>query len=264
VRLTVLGSGTSHGVPMIGCTCPVCTSPDPRNRRLRTSAAGRLGDATVLIDTTPELRLQALAHGLDRVDAVAFTHAHADHVMGFDELRRFAELAGRPVPVYAAPSTMVRLHRLFEYAITDAGWVGHGVPVVHWHTWTGPVQIAGHMLTPVTVRHGPLPATAVRIDAPDGASLAWCPDCCGIPAASMDRLRGLDVLFLDGLRHRPHPTHFTVAEAVAVIRDLAPRQAWLIHMTHDLDHAETEAALPACPEVPGGIRLAYDGLEVEV
>jgi len=136
--------------------------------------------------------------------------------------------------------------------------------VVHWHTWTGPVQIAGHMLTPVTVRHGPLPATAVRIDAPDGASLAWCPDCCGIPAASMDRLRGLDVLFLDGLRHRPHPTHFTVAEAVAVIRDLAPRQAWLIHMTHDLDHAETEAALPACPEVPGGIRLAYDGLEVEV
>jgi len=231
---------------------------------MRTSAAVRLGERTLLIDTSPELRLQAVTHGIDRLDGVALTHAHADHVMGFDDLRRFAELAERAIPVYAHPSALARVQRIFAYAITDDGWGRFGIPIVHWHAWTEPVEMAGHRLTPVLLEHGALPALGVRVDAPDGASLAWCPDCCGIPAASMDRLRGLDVLFLDGLRHTPHPTHFTVAEAVEAIRRLAPRRAYLIHMAHDLDHAETEAALPRLPEVPGGIRLAYDGLEVEV
>ena len=264
MHLTVLGSGTSHGVPMIGCRCPVCTSDDPRNRRMRTSAAVRLGDETLLIDTTPELRLQAVAAGLDRVDAVVYTHAHADHVMGFDDLRRFGELAGEAVPVYAHPSALARLQRIFEYAVTDPDWRMFGIPVVAWQPWTRPVEIAGHWLTPVPLVHGVLPAFGVRIDAPDGASLAWCPDCGGVPEASGPLLAGLDVLFLDALRHRPHPTHFTVDEAVEAVRTLAPRQAYFIHMTHDLDHAATEAALPDLPEVPGGIRLAYDGLEVEV
>ena len=264
VRITVLGSGTSHGVPMIACRCAVCTSHDPRNRRMRTSAAVRLGTETLLIDTTPELRLQAIANGIDRIDAVAFTHTHADHVMGFDDLRRFAALAGKPVPVYASPATLARLCRLFEYTLTEDACIGFGIPIVEWHALTGPVDLAGHRLTPVWLMHGVHPATGLRIDAPDGASLAWCPDCCGIPAESADLLRGLDVLFLDGLRHKPHRTHFTVAEAVEAIRGLAPREAWLIHMTHDLDHAETEASLPQCDEVPGGIRLAYDGLVVEV
>ena len=264
MHLTVLGSGTSHGVPMIGCRCPVCTSEEARNRRMRTSAAVRLGDETLLIDTTPELRLQALAARLDRLDAVLYTHAHADHVMGFDDLRRFAELAERAIPIYAHPSTLGRLQRIFEYAITDAGWRRFGIPVVEWRPWTGPVEMAGHRLTPVPLVHGVLPAFGVRIDAPDGASLAWCPDCGGVPETSRPMLAGLDVLFVDALRHRPHPTHFTVDQAVEAVRSLAPRQAYLIHMAHDLDHAATEADLPDLPEVPAGIRLAYDGLEVEV
>ena len=264
MRITVLGSGTSHGIPMIGCRCAVCTSQDPRNRRMRTSAAVRLHEETLLIDTTPELRLQALAHAIDRIDAVAFTHAHADHIMGFDDVRRFAELAAKPVPIYASPSTLARLYPLFEYALTDARGGGFGIPIVEWHALTEPVELDGHRVTPMSLEHGASRATGLRIDAPGGASLAWCPDCCGIPAESAGLLRGLDVLFLDGLRHKPHPTHFTVAEAVEAVRDLAPRQAWLVHMTHDLDHAETEASLPQCDAVPGGIRLAYDGLVVEV
>jgi len=264
VRITVLGSGTSHGVPMIGCRCPVCTSADPRNRRTRTSALVRLAARTLLIDTTPELRLQALAAGIEHVDAVVHTHAHADHIMGFDDLRRFAELQGRPLPVFASPATLADLWRIFDYSLTDAGCGVFGVPIVAWHAWTGPAVLDGHRLTPVPLAHGAGRATGVRIDSPGGASLAWCPDCSAVPRESEDLLRGLDVLFLDALRHRPHPTHFTVAEAVATVRRLAPRRAWFIHMTHDLDHEATERALPQAPEVPGGLRLAYDGLAVDV
>jgi phosphoribosyl 1,2-cyclic phosphate phosphodiesterase len=264
VRIHVLGSGTSHGVPMIGCRCAVCTSTDPRNRRTRTSAVVRFADRTVLIDTTPELRLQAISAGLDRLDAVFFTHAHADHIMGFDELRRFTEITRRQIPVYASPATMAVLHKTFDYALTDISYGLAGIPMVTWHLWTEPVEIAGHRLTPVPLEHGLHLATGIRIDSPEGRALAWCPDCCGIPPASHEKLLGLDLLFLDGLRHRPHPTHFTVQQALAAIRDLAPRQAYLIHMTHDLDHEATERAIPAMPEVPGGVRLAYDGLTVDV
>jgi phosphoribosyl 1,2-cyclic phosphate phosphodiesterase len=139
-----------------------------------------------------------------------------------------------------------------------------GIPVVEWRAWTEPIEIAGHRVTPVPLVHGTHLATGIRFSSPEGQSLAWCPDCHGVPAASRDRLCGLDVLFIDGLRHRRHPTHFTVAEALDAIRDLAPRQAYLVHMTHDLDHETTERALPQMAEVPGGIRLAYDGLTVEV
>jgi phosphoribosyl 1,2-cyclic phosphate phosphodiesterase len=213
MHITVLGSGTSHGIPMIGCHCPVCSSADPRNRRLRTSAAVKLGERTLLIDTTPDLHTQAITYGLDRVDAVAYTHSHADHVMGFDELRRFSELSRRATPVYASPASLADLYRIFKYALTDAGYGMFGIPVVDWRPLDRPVDLWGHRLTPVPVRHGMHLATCIRIDSPGGA-MAWCPDCCDIPAASREALGGLDVLFLDGLRHRPHPTHFTVAEAV--------------------------------------------------
>ena len=264
MRIIVLGSGTSHGIPMIGCRCRVCTSSDPHNRRMRTSAAIRLGEKTLLLDTTPELRLQAVTHGIDRVDAAVFTHSHADHIMGFDELRRYGELQQQAVPVYAAPDDLARLHRVFDYALTDAGVRGFDIPIVQWNALTGPVDLFGHRLTPVALEHGARPALGLRFDAPDGASLAWCPDCHGIPPASLERLQGLDMLFIDGLRHRPHPTHFTVTQALEAIRQIAPRQAYLIHMTHDLDHEETERALAALPEVTGGIRLAYDGLALDV
>ncbi len=264
MQVRVLGSGTSHGVPIIGCRCPVCTSTDPRNRRLRTSALVRLGPKHLLIDTTPDLHLQAITAGLDRVDAVAYTHSHADHIMGFDELRRFAELAQKAVPVYASRATMATLQRIFDYALTDDRCGFFGIPVVDWRPLDEPVDFGGHRISGIPLRHGEHLATGIRIDAPDGHSMAWCPDCCGIPEASRERLQGLDDLFLDGLRHRPHPTHFTVAQSLETIRRLAPRRAWLIHMTHDLDHAATEAALPEMPEVPGGVRLAYDGLTVDI
>lgn len=225
---------------------------------------GPAGGRTLLIDAGPELRLQAVTWGVDRVDAVCFTHGHADHIMGFDDLRRFSELQGAALPVYAAPQVLDRLGRVFDYALTDAGSGMFGVPIVSWRPLVEPVALWGHRLTPVALEHGVYPAWGIRIDAPDGRSLAWCPDCRAIPPRSAEALRGLDVLFLDGLRHRPHPTHFTVAEAIGALRRLGPRQAWLVHMTHDLDHAETEAALPRLPEVPGGVRLAYDGLVVEV
>jgi phosphoribosyl 1,2-cyclic phosphate phosphodiesterase len=231
---------------------------------MRTSAALDLAGRTLLVDTTPELRLQATTFGLRRADAVCFTHSHADHIMGFDDLRRFAELSGRLLPIYASPATLARLQPAFAYALTDAGFGLYGIPLVEWRAWTEPVDLWGHRLTPVALEHGVHLATGVRVEGPDGKALAWCPDCCGIPAASRELLRGLDVLFLDGLRHEPHPTHFTVAEAVEAIRDLAPRRAYLVHMTHDLDHAETETALPRLEEVPGGVRLAYDGLVVDV
>jgi phosphoribosyl 1,2-cyclic phosphate phosphodiesterase len=185
--------------------------------------------------------------------------------MGFDELRRFAELSRRALPVYAAPAALADLYRIFDYALaepTDDHL--YGIPIVKWLALTEPVEIAGHRLTPVPVEHGAHLALAIRVDTPDGKALAWCPDCRGIPEGSRDRLRGLDVLFLDGLRHKPHPTHFTVAEAVEAIRQLAPRRAYLVHMTHDLDHEATERSLPTLPEVPGGVRLAYDGLVVDV
>ncbi len=258
MRITVLGSGTSHGIPMIGCTCPVCTSEDPRNRRLRTSCVVALGDATILADTTPEMRLQAVREGISAVDAVFFTHAHADHIMGFDDLRRFAELARRPVRVYASPATLGRLQTAFSYALTDVGYETYGIPIVAWHTWTEPVRIAGHRITPVPLEHGTDLATGIRVDSPAGGSLAWCPDCCGIPDTSVPRLRGLDALFLDGLRHRPHPTHYTVSEAVETVRRLAPRRAWLIHLNHDLDHAATESILP------DPVRVAFDGMTLDL
>jgi len=239
---------------------------------MRTSAAVRLDDPaapgaaprTLLIDTTPELRLQAVTYGVDRADAVFFTHGHADHVMGFDELRRFCELQGAALPVYAAPQVLDRLAEVFGYALTDAASGVAGIPIVTWHAFTEPVTLWGHRLTPVALEHGIYPSWGLRIDAPDGGSMAWCPDCHGLSPASAAALADLDVLFLDGLRHRPHPTHFTVAEALDVLRRLAPRRAWLIHMTHDLDHGPPEAALPRLSEVPGGVRLAYDGLEVPI
>jgi phosphoribosyl 1,2-cyclic phosphate phosphodiesterase len=265
MRLTVLGSGTSHGVPMIGCHCPVCTSADPRNRRQRTSAAIRWADPadpaaqhTILVDAGPELRLQAIAAGIDRVDAVFITHGHADHIMGFDDLRRFPELQGKPLPIYAGPQVLGRLMRVFDYCLTDISQGTYGVPVVRWESFDGPVEIAGHRVTPVYLAHGIFNAYGIRIDAPDGRALAWCPDCWAIPPEARRRLEGLDALFLDGLRHRPHPTHFTVAQAVEAIRDLRPRRAWLIHMTHDLDHEATERTLP------DGIRLSYDGMTVDL
>ena len=248
-----LGTGTSHGVPMIGCRCDVCRSTDPRDRRSRPSIYLTLSDGTrLLVDTTPDLRAQALACDLDRVDAILFTHCHADHVMGLDEVRRFNVLQNASVPCYGDAPTMAELRRTFAY-IFEAADEGGGIPKITLHPVDGPFAIGAHTIVPVPVLHGRRPILGYRL-----GGFAYLTDCSAIPDQSWPLLEGLDTLVIDALRHRPHPSHFTVAGALAVIERAAPRRALLTHICHDLPHGATGATLPA------GVEMAYDGLAVEI
>ncbi len=247
--VTFLGTGTSHGVPMIGCRCPVCRSDDPKDRRLRPSVHVDVeGGPALLIDTATDLRQQALACSLTKVDAVLYTHAHADHVMGLDELRRFNALKGGGIPVFADAPTATQLRRMFTYAFVPASGQGGGVPELSLSEVTGPFVVEGVMVTPVPIFHGTQPVLGFRI-----GRFAYLTDCSRIPEASYPLLDDLDVLVLDALRHRPHPTHFTVAEAVAVAQRVGARHTYFTHICHDLPHVETCAALPP------GMALAWDG-----
>lgn len=248
-RVTFLGTGTSHGVPMIGCRCAVCRSDDPRDRRLRPSIHIAVeGGPYVLVDTATDLRQQALTNDITRVDAVLFTHSHADHVMGLDELRRFNLTRGHKLPLYADAKTGVELRRIFSYAFTAPSGPGGGVPEVALTEIDGPFVVDGLAVQPVPVMHGPQPILGFRI-----GGFAYLTDCNHVPEASMALLTGLDVLVLDALRHRPHPTHFTLAEAVDVATRIGARQTFFTHICHDLPHAVTNAALPE------GMALGYDG-----
>jgi len=250
-ELTFLGTGTSNGIPIIGCRCPVCTSPDPRDRRARTSAVVRDRGRAYLLDTATELRLQAIATGLDRVDAVLMTHAHADHTGGFDDLRRFNELQKEHIPVYADATTAGMLRERYAYAFTDLYPFYGGKPDLILHEIAGPFSPFGREVVPIPVRHGRMPVTGYRF-----GDLAYVTDAKEIPPGSLELLRGLDILVLNALRERPHPTHLSLAEAVAIIEDLRPRQAYLVHLSHELSHAAATAQLPP------GIAVAYDGLTV--
>lgn len=262
LRVTLLGTGTSTGVPVIGCGCRVCTSADPRDKRTRCAAhvvaETEAGPVHVQIDAGPDFRLQALREGLRRVDAVLFTHHHFDHVVGLDDLRPFLFDNRAPIPCYAPPATAAVLGRSFAYIFSDGSYPG--VPRLALHEVTGPFEVASRYVPeaavevlPVEVFHGDLPMVGYRIGA-----FAYLTDVSRIPEASFARLEGLEVLVLDALRHEPHPTHFTLAEAVAAARRIGARRTYFIHMTHSVLHAEEDAALPE------GIHLAYDGLSFEV
>ena len=253
-RVTFLGTGTSHGVPMIGCRCAVCRSDDPRDRRLRPSihVAVEAGPG-LLVDTSTDLRQQALTHDIAKVDAVLFTHSHADHVMGLDELRRFNALKGAVIPVYADATTGGELTRIFAYAFRPPAGPGGGVPQLALTAIAGPFEAAGVAVVPVPLLHGRRPILGFRV-----GDFAYLTDCSAIPESSFALLEGLDVLVLDALRHRPHPTHFTVAEAVAAATRIGARQAYFTHICHDLPHAAT------CEALPPGIALAHDGLTVTI
>jgi phosphoribosyl 1,2-cyclic phosphate phosphodiesterase len=253
MRLLFMGTGTSHGVPMIGCRCPVCTSPDPRNKRTRSSLLVAYGDKNILIDTATELRLQALAASVTHVDAVLYTHFHADHVFGFDDLRRFNQLQGAAIPIYGNAGTIAELKECFAYAFRGCPPKGCAKPRVLPQVITAPFQLFGLTIQPIEVFHGGLPILGYRL-----ADVAYITDCSSIPSSQKELLRDLDVLILGALRYEPHPTHFNLAQALQLIEEIKPRRAWLTHMTHAFDHGQVEKELPA------KVRLAYDGLTIDV
>lgn len=252
IRLTILGSGTSHGVPMIGCDCATCLSDDPRDKRTRPSAFFTIDEQNILIDTSPELRLQAIRSGLHSVAAVLYTHHHADHVTGLDDLRVFNQWQRQALHVHATETTLARLASMFAYAFEDDPDYPSAKPTLLTHEIDGPFEVAGVTVTPVPLLHGKLPVLGFRI-----GDVAYCTDCSEIPESSFPLLRGLDVLILDGLRHTPHPTHFTVAQAIEAAGRIGAGRTYLTHIAHQLRHEET------CRELPDGITLAYDGLVIE-
>ncbi len=249
VQLTILGSGTSHGIPMIGCECAVCTSSDPRDRRTRASALFSFDGWQVLVDTGPELRLQCVACGVQRIDAILLTHAHADHIVGLDDVRRFNWLQRTELPLYGAPATLTRVKRMFAYAFSDEPDYPSAKPCLYAHPIAGPFALGGRTVIPVPYWHGPTRVLGFRI-----GDIAYCPDCSAMPPESRALLQGLEVLVLDGLRRRAHPTHFNLEQAIAEAQLIGARQTYLTHIAHELGHAETNA------ELPPGMALAYDGL----
>lgn len=251
--LVFLGTGTSHGIPVIGCDCAVCHSADPRDRRSRPSAMLEWADRRVVIDTSADFRTQMLRHDVRRIDALLFTHAHADHIFGLDDIRRFNDLQRIVIPAYASPTTAEILRRTFAYIFLEHHPPGMGWPVVGLHEVTGPFDLFGHQVTPIPVKHGRWDVFGFRI-----GGLAYVTDVSAIPDESRPLLADLDVLVLDALRHRPHPTHFSLDQALAEIAALQPRQTYLTHLCHDISHAAVTASLPPT------VALAHDGLRIRV
>ncbi len=253
IHITVLGSGTSSGVPTIGCGCAVCCSADPRDNRLRPSILIRYGGHTVIVDTTPDFRQQALRARMERLDAIVYTHSHADHILGLDDVRPFNYRQRQSIPIYAMEETLSAIQRVFRYAFAEEP-AQSSVPRLDLHTLTGEAfDLFGLTFTPIPLVHGRSEVFGFRF-----GDAAYLTDHSDIPEASKRKLQGLDVLFLDALRHRPHPTHSTVAQAVAWAGELKPRRAFFTHICHDLPHQQTEATLP------DNVHLAYDGLEIDV
>jgi phosphoribosyl 1,2-cyclic phosphate phosphodiesterase len=237
---------------MIGCDCSTCRSTDPRDRRLRPSIFIDANDGgAVLVDAGPDLRAQALGHNLRRVDAILFTHAHADHIMGLDEVRRFNVLQKRALPCYGDAATIADIRRVFSYVFEPGAPKGGGTPDIETFTIHGPFCLGRQEVVPIPLFHGTRSILGFRFGA-----FAYLTDCSGIPDESWPLLEGLDVLVIDALRVRPHPTHFSLSEAIDATHRIAPRQAYFTHMCHDLAHAAT------CATLPDGMALAYDGLVV--
>lgn len=250
--LTVLGSGTSMGVPTLACDCAVCSSTDPHDKRLRPSVMIEFGGKVVLIDTTPDFYAQALRENISRVDAVFYTHTHADHILGIDDLRPYSyALKPNKLPLFARPDAAAFLRKMFSY-IFDANYKFGGLPQLELKPIDGPVETLGVRFEPVPVIHGETQIYGYRF-----GSAAYLTDHSEIPESSMHQLEGLDVLFLDALRRKPHPTHSTVDNSLRIVERLKPKRAFFTHICHDLGHAATNATLPS------QVRLSYDGMKLE-
>lgn len=252
LRLTVLGSGTSMGVPTIGCECTVCRSSDPHDNRTRPSVLLSYEGHNVVIDTTPDFRFQALRTGMKRLDAVLLTHGHADHILGLDDIRPFNIKQRGELPIYASPETLATIVRTFAYIFDDAP-TQSTVPGVKLYPIEGPFELFGLRIVPIPAMHGAMPVLGFRF-----GRAAYLTDFSAVPEPSRQLLRELDDLILDALRYVPHPMHSNVEQSLALIDDLRPKRAYFTHIAHDLPHQETNAKLP------GNVQLSYDGLTFEV
>jgi len=252
MQLTMLGSGTSMGVPTLGCHCSVCESADPKDKRLRPSVLLEYAGRTVVIDTTPDFRSQAMRAKLERLDAVLFTHGHADHILGLDDVRPFNLKQRSAVPVYASQDTLATLRRQFAYIFSPWPAIS-SVPQIDLNQVDGPFDLFGVKIIPIPAVHGPMPVLGYRF-----GNAAYLTDFSAVPDTSKNLMGGLDHLILDALRYTPHPMHSTVDQSLALVHELKPRRAWFTHICHDLGHAETNARLPE------NVQLAYDGLKFEV
>ncbi|MGE5327298.1 MAG: MBL fold metallo-hydrolase [Deltaproteobacteria bacterium] len=250
MKMTFLGTGTSTGVPTLACPCPVCNSPDPHDKRTRPSVMLEFDGRVVVIDTTPDFRAQAMREEMKRLDAVLFTHAHVDHLMGLDDVRPFYFRQQVPIPIYADQNTMDSIRRIFSF-IFDQNYPYGGIAKLDANVIDGPFEVWGERVIPLSVLHGNLPVLGFRI-----RDVAYITDFSEIPEETIPLLQGLDVLVLDALRHKPHPTHSTVENSLAWVERLKPRRAFFTHVAHELAHAATNATLPE------HVRLAHDGLKV--
>ncbi|MBI5641941.1 MAG: MBL fold metallo-hydrolase [Deltaproteobacteria bacterium] len=252
MRLTIFGCGTSTGVPVIGCHCQTCSSTDPRNKRTRSSILIQENGKNILIDTSTDLRAQSLANGIERIDAVLFTHPHADHIHGIDDLRAFNLAQGGAIPCYGGEHTIDRIRVMFDYIFREDlndGWK----PNLRTAVIDSAFELFGITVTPVEIQHGPATIFGYRF-----GNAAYLTDCSGIPEHSLEKLKGVELLIIGALRYKPHPTHFSIQQAIDASAALNPKRTVLTHLGHNIDYGKDNATLPK------GVELAYDGLTLQI
>ncbi len=252
MKIIFLGTGTSHGIPKIACECPVCTSQNPKNNRTRSSVYIESGDKHILIDTTTDFRFQAIREKIKRVDCVLYTHAHADHINGLDDIRVFNEIQNDRIELYGSEKIMQYIRSKFDYCF-DPPQIGGGIPSVNTNVIEDEITIGNMSVQPIPIFHGELEIYGYRIN-----DFAYITDCSFIPQKSYEKLNNLEVLVLNALRYKPHSTHFSLSESIKEAQKIGAKKTYFVHMCHDIEHEEVNK------QFPPSIELAYDGLELEI